>query len=605
MPSTSVSAILSYLHRVHRLHEGREATDGELLTRFARERDGNAFAALVERHGPMVFGVCRRVLANTQDAEDAFQATFLVLARKAGGIRTPDLLGNWLYGVASRTAAKARVRAARRRLREHAMPDLTAAVAPAEAGWDDLRPVLDEEIARLPTRYRVPFVLCYVEGLTNAEAARRIGVPKGTVLSRLAWARQRLRTRLARRGVVVSAGLLAVLISQRLASAAVPFALADLTVQSAVPWITGAATGGLVSAPVAALTRGVLQAMFLHKVKIATALAFALLVFGAGATFALRASLGAREPEPALPDAAPRVAVLQDEKKPDKEAEKTHEKKHHDVKYETVKETVTKSFTVGRTPTMVVETFNGGIKVTTADDGKVEVQVVKRGSGPTKEDAQEAMKNVDVKMTQEGDTIRVTAKKIEEQKQEHNRGSGATAELRVPAGAVLDLDASNGPITVVGGSGAVKAHTSNGPVKLEEHRGTAEVATSNGKVTATGVGGRVHLKTSNGSIEVRAEKAELTASTSNGTIHFQGTLADGKHVLHTSNGSVVVTVPAGVAMEVNGSTSLGRVHSDFESQDESGRRRGRQHLHVRTGDNPKITVDIQTSNGNIDVRRAS
>jgi RNA polymerase sigma factor (sigma-70 family) len=177
-----------------------DSTDAELLDRFARTRDHAAFAALVRRHGPMVFGVCRRVLRDPNDAEEAFQVTFMVLVRKAGGLRQPGRLANWLYGVANRVARKARVSAARRGRHERAAagPDQAAPSDPLDA---DLRAVLDEEMVALPAKYRAPLVLCYLEGLTNEAAAARLGWPPGSMSYRLARGRELLRKRLVRRGV--------------------------------------------------------------------------------------------------------------------------------------------------------------------------------------------------------------------------------------------------------------------------------------------------------------------------------------------------------------------------------------------------------------------
>src|SRR5437764_322999 len=188
-------------------------TDAWLLHRFASDRDEAAFATLVERHGPLVLSVCRRVLGTVQDAEDAFQATFLVLARKAGAIREPDLLGNWLYGVASRIARKARAGVSKRQMHEKQVRLLPSLEAPASAEPNDLGPVLDEELSRLPEKYRAALVLCYLEGKTNEEAARLLRWPTGTVKGRLARARDLLRTRLARRGLQASALLLATVLS--------------------------------------------------------------------------------------------------------------------------------------------------------------------------------------------------------------------------------------------------------------------------------------------------------------------------------------------------------------------------------------------------------
>jgi RNA polymerase sigma factor (sigma-70 family) len=228
--------------------------DALLLEQFAASRDEYAFAALLKRHGPMVLAVCRRVLRDPHDAEDAFQATFLVLARKAGSVRQYASVASWLYGVAYRTALKARAAAARRRSAEREATLARAAEPDAarEALWRDLRPVLDEEVGRLPEKNRAAFVLCYLEGRTTAEAAQALACPRGTVLSRLAWARARLRGRLARRGLALSTGLLASLLSPAELSAAVPPALFAAAAQA--PW-------GGVSVPVTTLAEGVLRAM--------------------------------------------------------------------------------------------------------------------------------------------------------------------------------------------------------------------------------------------------------------------------------------------------------------------------------------------------------
>src|SRR5438067_7467271 len=163
MAAGRLGSVMRYLRRVAAPAAGEES-DGQLLGRFIARRDEAAFAALVERHGPMVLAVCRRVLGDVHDAEDAFQATFLVLVRKATSIVRPDRLGPWLYGVTYRTALEVRGRRARRRANEKEATDMPAAPATAEEAATDLRPILDEEVGRLPAKYRVPFVLCYLEG---------------------------------------------------------------------------------------------------------------------------------------------------------------------------------------------------------------------------------------------------------------------------------------------------------------------------------------------------------------------------------------------------------------------------------------------------------
>jgi RNA polymerase sigma factor (sigma-70 family) len=255
-------------------HDSGAATDAELLQRFVAQRDEGAFTVLVRRHGPAVLGVCRRVLRDPNDADDAFQATFLVLARKAASITRPALLAGWLYGVAYRTAREAKTRAARRRAHERQAPVARPTEPAVEVVWSDLRPVLDEEVNRLPEKYRVTFVLCYLQGLTNEEAAGLLGCPLGTVLSRLAWARDRLRTRLSRRGLALSAGLLLPLNEL---SAAVPPALVQGTTQ--------AAAAGIVSSQVVTLTQGVLKAMWITKLKAVTSFVLALAVLGGAGVF--------------------------------------------------------------------------------------------------------------------------------------------------------------------------------------------------------------------------------------------------------------------------------------------------------------------------------
>jgi RNA polymerase sigma factor (sigma-70 family) len=305
MATEPYRTVLQYLRHLARPGPDGDRTDRQLLERFATQRDEAAFAALVQRHGPMVLGLCRRVLRHPHDAEDAFQATFLVLVRKAGAIARPELLGNWLYGVANRTAARARAELARRRHEDRRVLERRTTDPVEEAAWRELRPLLDEEVNRLPDRYRRPFVLCYLEGKTNAEAAELLGCPLGTVLSRLARARERLRRRLTRRGVGLSAGLIAGELSLAELTAAVPATLAEATVKAALRWAAGrAAAAGMVSARVLTWTEGGLRAMFLVKLRIAATAALAIGLAGAGAGLLTRQPRGEQPPAPA-PTAAP------------------------------------------------------------------------------------------------------------------------------------------------------------------------------------------------------------------------------------------------------------------------------------------------------------
>jgi len=248
-----------------------EGSDAGLLDRFVRARDEPAFAALMDRHGPMVMGVCRRVLRDAHAVDDAFQATFLVLVRKAASLRRPNLLGNWLYGVAYRVARQARAAAARQPALGRQVEEMPAGEVVAENVWDELRPVLDAEIDRLPEKYRAPVVLCHLEGKTYAEAARALGWAVGTVSGRLARAREKLRKRLSQRGVTLSAAAVGATLCQK-GSAAVPAALAQATLRGALFAASGkAATAGLISAQSLALSQTALRMTLAFKLKLLTA----------------------------------------------------------------------------------------------------------------------------------------------------------------------------------------------------------------------------------------------------------------------------------------------------------------------------------------------
>jgi RNA polymerase sigma factor (sigma-70 family) len=233
--------------------------DGRLLARYVATRDESAFAALVERYGPLVLGVCERVLQHAQDAEDAFQATFLVLARRAASLDGCGPLGNWLYAVAYRTALNTRQRATRRRARELQVRDMSIVPAGEEEPWSDLRPLLDEELNQLPEKYRAPLVLCFLQGKSHVEAARELGWPSGSMSRRMHRARELLRKRLARRGLGLSTGLLFMLIAKNAGAATVSPALAAITTKAALLFGAGAAVEAAVSAEVAQLAAEMLR----------------------------------------------------------------------------------------------------------------------------------------------------------------------------------------------------------------------------------------------------------------------------------------------------------------------------------------------------------
>jgi RNA polymerase sigma factor (sigma-70 family) len=262
MADATLRTVLCHLRRLGAARPGDHLSDRQLLDAFLRRRDESAFAALLARHGPMVLGVCRRVLRHEQDADDAFQATFLVLVRRGASVRGPDSLGSWLYGVALRTARHARLDAARRRRREERAAASPLCESPDDVDWRDLRAVLDEEIAGLPESYREPLVLCHLEGQTNAQAARRLRVPLGSLSKRLARARGLLRGRLLRRGLTLSAAALLTVLGGQ-SGAAVPPALARATTGTALL----ALAGGAAPAAVAALADGIGHALLPGPVK--------------------------------------------------------------------------------------------------------------------------------------------------------------------------------------------------------------------------------------------------------------------------------------------------------------------------------------------------
>jgi RNA polymerase sigma factor (sigma-70 family) len=254
--------------RLTGLQTALSLTDAQLLERFVSRRDEPAFAALMVRHGPMVLCLCRQMLRDKQEAEDAFQASFLVLARNAASIQKRPSLSSWLYGVAYRVAARLRGTAARRRTREAAGVDLSELPSSTEPANLDLQPVLHEEIGRLPVKYRAPVVLCYLESKTNEEAASQLRWPVGTVKARLSRARDMLRMRLARRGMGAQASVPDSLSPTRNTASILPIFLFDSTIRAAMRIATG---GG--------------AAVFqLAKLKLTAAAVLAACVLGAGTT---------------------------------------------------------------------------------------------------------------------------------------------------------------------------------------------------------------------------------------------------------------------------------------------------------------------------------
>jgi RNA polymerase sigma factor (sigma-70 family) len=304
MDNRQAAALADFLRRVAEPGWAAGLTDGELLERFLARRDEAAFTALVRRHGPAVLGVCRRILHHPQEAEDAFQATFLVLVRSAASIRKRRSVGSWLYGVARRVAVRARGDRARRRQVEQRAPARAAADVPDQATGREFRSVLEEEVRRLPERCRLPFVLCYLEGKTNAEAAEQLGCPKGTVLSRLAHARELLRARLGRRGLGLPAGLAGLAAAEGTHAAALPAPLVAATTRAASVLAGGeGGVAGAIPGRVAELTERTVRAMWGAKLKLAALVVLVAGLVGGGASALAYRALGADRPTEGPPAA--------------------------------------------------------------------------------------------------------------------------------------------------------------------------------------------------------------------------------------------------------------------------------------------------------------
>jgi len=282
MPTGPANRFMPTLRRAVLAGTANERSDGQLLGAFIADRDADAFAGLVRRHGPMVLGVCRRVTGDFTTADDAFQAVFLVLARRAAAIKPREQVGNWLYGVAYRTAIKARMVQARRRSREKqvdVMPE--PPVSPPEL-WSDLQPLIDEELARLPDKLRFPIVLCDLEGRPQREVAKQLSLPLATLASRLAAARRSLAQRLTNRGVTLSGGALAGLLTAHGTVAAVPTSLAYGLAQAAEAVAGGNMATSLVSTHAIQLSEGVIRMMFLTKLKMIAVCALTMMTLTCG-----------------------------------------------------------------------------------------------------------------------------------------------------------------------------------------------------------------------------------------------------------------------------------------------------------------------------------
>ncbi len=287
MPTSMTNPLVQHIRHAVLVRDGAGPSDGQLLDRYVSSRDEAAFEALLRRHGPMVLAVCRRILGDQDEAHDAFQATFLVLVKKAASVVPREMVGNFLHGVARQTAVRARSAAAKRRLRERQVADLPDPPARPDQLWDDLRHTLDEELARLPGKYRVAVVLCDLEGRGHKEAALHLGWPVGTLASRLSRGRRMLAKRLARRGLDPSGVALAAGLSEK-APACMPASLVSSTVKAGSLYGAGlSAMAGIVPAGVVALTQGVLKTMYMNKIRTAAGMLFmaGMVVLGGGLAY--------------------------------------------------------------------------------------------------------------------------------------------------------------------------------------------------------------------------------------------------------------------------------------------------------------------------------
>jgi RNA polymerase sigma factor (sigma-70 family) len=306
--------LVRHLRKLVAVQQASRSPDHELLARFITDHEEAAFATLLERHGPMVLAVCKRVLQRVHDAEDAWQATFLVLASNAASIRNRKAVASWLHGVAQRVARKLRADIARRTActaRADQSADVSLPDTTAEVTWREAQAVLDEELSRLPEKYRSPLLLCYLEGKTQDEAAQDLGLSNGALRGVLERGRQRLRARLVRRGITLPGALFAAVLAQDAAGACVPAALAVSTTKTALLVAAGqTANTGFVSAKAAALTKGVIQDMCFTKLKILTTLAV-LVIGSAGMGFYAYHCAAAQQTESAAKQAGekPSVAV--------------------------------------------------------------------------------------------------------------------------------------------------------------------------------------------------------------------------------------------------------------------------------------------------------
>jgi DUF4097 and DUF4098 domain-containing protein YvlB len=257
---------------------------------------------------------------------------------------------------------------------------------------------------------------------------------------------------------------------------------------------------------------------------------------------------------------------------------------------------MSRSFKTGPTPNVVVEMFNGPIVITTAPEHVVDVRVTKAAHELTEDETKELLPNLRVSMSQEGNPLKVVAAPRDPKSGAHGWAS-ASAEVRVPAGALLELRTCNASVTLTGGSGAARIDIANGSIDVRNHRGDLHLKTSNGPIVVVGGTGKLELRTSNAAIDVSADQAAVTARTSNGPVRFRGSFRDGTHIFRSMNGSIECTLPADARFRLDAGTSEGRVTSAFALK--ILERRSADHLRGVVGDNPGVVISARTSRADI------
>ena len=249
---------------------------------------------------------------------------------------------------------------------------------------------------------------------------------------------------------------------------------------------------------------------------------------------------------------------------------------------------------------VTVDVFNGSVDVITGTDASVKVDMTKRGGGNSQQDAQADLKNVEVTMTADGDTLHVVARRTDKRVDIGN--SGASVNIRVPAGTTLDLRTSNGKVSMAGPVGDTTVRTSTGGIEVKAATGQLDLTTSNGQINVNGGTGQLTMDTSNGGISITSDNVVVAARTSNGQISYTGALANGKHSFHSNNAGIVITLPSNTNFNVDANTSNGKITSDFLVS-VSGNMSDTE-LHGSVGQNPGISISLDTSNGNIEIRKS-